>query len=65
LLTPQLWRWRQYFPPKRRWTSTGLNALTPQKTVLFIVTAVRTSNPTKFITVPSLKKAQQKDLDRH
>lgn len=40
------WIWRQYVPPKC-WTSTGLHGVTSQKTVLFTVTAVKTSNPTR------------------
>jgi hypothetical protein len=35
-------RWRQYVPPKRELTFTGLHGVISQK----IVTAVRTSNPT-------------------
>jgi hypothetical protein len=40
------WRWRQYIPPKRRFTQ-DLHA-TSQKTVSFILTAVKTSNPTEI-----------------
>jgi hypothetical protein len=39
------WRWRWYVPPKRRLTFNGLHSVVSQKTVLFIITAVRTSNP--------------------
>jgi hypothetical protein len=31
---------------KRRWTSTGIHGIALQMTALFIITAVRTSNPT-------------------
>jgi hypothetical protein len=37
----------QGIPPKRRWTCTRLYGVTFQKMVLFIVTAVRTRNPTE------------------
>jgi hypothetical protein len=40
------WRWRQYVPPKRRLTFNGLHGVMSQKIVLFITTAVITSNPT-------------------
>jgi hypothetical protein len=40
-----LWRWRRYFPPKRRLTFNGLHCVKSQKIVLFITTAVRISNP--------------------
>jgi hypothetical protein len=45
-LTLLSWRWRRYFPLKRGWTSPDLHSIITQKTILFIVTAVRTSNPT-------------------
>jgi hypothetical protein len=48
LLPPAIlrhWRWRQYVPPKRRLTLNGLHGVMSQKMVLFITTAVRTSNP--------------------
>jgi hypothetical protein len=32
-LTLCLWRWRQYVPPKRRWTSTRIHGATCQRTV--------------------------------
>jgi hypothetical protein len=41
------WRWRLYVPPNRRWTSAEPDGVTVEKIVLWIVTAVRTSNPTK------------------
>jgi hypothetical protein len=44
LFTLRSWRWKQYVPPKRCCISTGLHEVTYQKTVLFIVTAVRTLN---------------------
>jgi hypothetical protein len=39
-----LWprRWRQYIPLKHRWTSITLHGVMSQKTVLFIVTVIRT-----------------------
>jgi hypothetical protein len=40
------WRLRRYVPPKRRLTFNGLHDVISQKVVLFITTAVRTSNPT-------------------
>jgi hypothetical protein len=40
------WRWRQYVPPKRQLTLNGLHGVIFQKIVLFITSAVRTSNPT-------------------
>jgi hypothetical protein len=44
----QIWRWRQYVPPKLRLTFNGLHGVISQKIVLFITTAVRTSNPTDW-----------------
>jgi hypothetical protein len=38
-------RWRRYVPPKR-WAFSKKHSVTTQKTVLFIITAVTTSNPT-------------------
>jgi hypothetical protein len=40
------WRWRQYVPPKRSFTFTGLHGVKPHKIELFITTAMRTSSPT-------------------
>jgi hypothetical protein len=40
------WRWRRYVPPKHRFTQ-DLHSATTQKTVFFIVTTVKTSNPTQ------------------
>jgi hypothetical protein len=40
------WRWRRYILPKHPLTSTGLHS---QKTELFIVSAMRTSNPNYFV----------------
>jgi hypothetical protein len=42
------WRWRRYVPPKLRLTFNGPHGVISQKIVLFISTAVRTSNPTTF-----------------
>jgi hypothetical protein len=39
------WRWRRYFPPKRR-SIQDLHSATSQKTTFFIVTAVKASNLT-------------------
>jgi hypothetical protein len=40
-------RWKRCVPPKRWWTFNGLlHCVVSQKIVLFITTAVRTSNPT-------------------
>jgi hypothetical protein len=55
-LTLRPWRWRQYVPPKRRWTYTIIHAVTSQKTVLSIVT-VRTSNPANWDTVSQEHKS--------
>jgi hypothetical protein len=44
------WRWRRYVPPKRRFTQ-DLHGATSQKTALFIVTAVKTSNLTLRVIV--------------
>jgi hypothetical protein len=41
------WRWRRYFPPKRRLQLNGLHGVISQKIIIFITTAVKTSNPTK------------------
>jgi hypothetical protein len=40
------WRWIRYVPSKRRLTFNGLHSVIPQKIVVFITTAMRTSNPT-------------------
>jgi hypothetical protein len=40
------WGWRRYVRTKRRLTFNGLHGVISQKIVLFITTAVRTSNPT-------------------
>jgi hypothetical protein len=40
------WRCRRYDPPKRRFNRPHLHGATSQKTAFFIVTAVKTSNPT-------------------
>jgi hypothetical protein len=39
------WRWRWHVPPKRRFI-TNPHSATSQKTVFFIVTTMKTSNPT-------------------
>jgi hypothetical protein len=40
------WKWRRYVSLRRRLTPNGLHGLISQNMVLFITTAVRTSNPT-------------------
>jgi hypothetical protein len=40
------WRWRRFVPQKRQFNSQDLHSATSQKTAFFIVTAVKTSNPT-------------------
>jgi hypothetical protein len=40
-----------YVPPKRRLTFNGVYGVIPQKTELFITTAVGTSNPTNDRTI--------------
>jgi hypothetical protein len=47
----QSWRWI-YFPPKRRFTFSGLHGVISQKIELFITIAVRTSNPTNYGMIP-------------
>jgi hypothetical protein len=42
------WRWRRYVSPKRRLKLNGLQGVTSHKMILFITTAVKTSNPTMF-----------------
>jgi hypothetical protein len=39
------WRWRRYVPPRRRLKLNGLHGAISQKIILFITTAVKTSNP--------------------
>jgi hypothetical protein len=41
-------RWRRYILPKRRFTQ-DIHGATSQKTAFFIVTAVKTSNPTNWV----------------
>jgi hypothetical protein len=45
----QPWRWKQYVPPKRWYTTTILHGAETQKTTNFIFTAVITSNLTNRI----------------
>jgi hypothetical protein len=42
------WRWRQYVPLKHWLTFNGLHGVISQKIVLFITTAMITSNPTQL-----------------
>jgi hypothetical protein len=51
-------RWRRYDPPKRRFNRPHLHGATRQKTAFFIVTAVKTSNPTNLH--PVLKELPSK-----
>jgi hypothetical protein len=44
-----VWRWRQYDPPKRRWSSTGLHGAASRK-IIFKVDVVRSSHPTHKIS---------------
>jgi hypothetical protein len=46
LLILQTWKWRLYGAPKRRLTLNGLHSVISQKMILFITTAVITSNHT-------------------
>jgi hypothetical protein len=41
------WWWRQQVPLKHQKTSTRVHSATAQKTAIFILAAVRISNPTK------------------
>jgi hypothetical protein len=41
----------RYVLPKRRLTLNGLHGVISQKIILFITTAVKTSNPTLFISL--------------
>jgi hypothetical protein len=50
-LTLRPWRWRRYVPPKRRLTFNGLHGVISRKIVLFITTAVRTSDPTYMVRI--------------
>jgi hypothetical protein len=44
----QPWRWRQYVPRDHHYTSTALDGITFQKTLLFIASLRESSNITKF-----------------
>jgi drug/metabolite transporter (DMT)-like permease len=46
-------KWRQYVPPKRRLKLNGLHGIIFQNMILFITTAVKTSNPTNFMLLRS------------
>jgi hypothetical protein len=58
------WRWRLDVPPKYRYTSIRLHGFASQKTLIFIITAVRTSN---FVQLPSLPSwtSRQHNLLKH
>jgi hypothetical protein len=43
------WRQGRYVPPKRRLQLRRLHGVTSQKMILFITTAVKTSNPTQYL----------------
>jgi hypothetical protein len=45
------WSWRRYIPSKRRLQLNRLHSIISQKMILFITTAVKTSNPTKTVFV--------------
>jgi hypothetical protein len=47
------WRWRRYVPPECWLTFNGLHSIISQNIVLFITTAVRTSNPT-ILNLPTI-----------
>jgi hypothetical protein len=55
LLRP--WRRRRHVPQKRRFTFSGLHILASLKLELFITTAVRTSNPTRYETFDNVSRA--------
>jgi hypothetical protein len=46
LVSSSTLKMRRYVPPKRRLTSARVHGVIYQKTELFLVTAVRTSDPT-------------------
>jgi hypothetical protein len=59
LLSPwpilQLWKCKQYVPPKHRLNFNGLHGVISQKIVVFITTGVRTSTPTfQFVCHPTI-----------
>jgi hypothetical protein len=49
------WRWRRYAPLKRQLQLNRLNGVISQKLILFITTAVETSDPTRWHYIPILK----------
>jgi hypothetical protein len=42
------WRWRRYVPPKCRLRPNRLHGVISQKKILFIITTVKASNPTRI-----------------
>jgi hypothetical protein len=44
------WRWRRHVPPKRRFTR-DLHGAISQKSAFFIITTVKTSNPTSWTSL--------------
>jgi hypothetical protein len=63
------WRWRRHVPPKRRLTFNGLHGAVSLKSVLFIITAVRITDPAylkfghdHFIARPSSFAATSSEL---
>jgi hypothetical protein len=52
------WRWRWYVAPKRRLQLNRLHGVISQKMILFITTAVKTSNPTILSILPNRTLAQ-------
>jgi hypothetical protein len=49
------WRWRRYLPPKRPVQLNALHGVISQKMILFITTAVKTSDPTSFQSCSSTR----------
>jgi hypothetical protein len=45
----------RYVPPKRQWNYTGPHGITSERTVIFIVTALRTSNPVYLFSARLMK----------
>jgi hypothetical protein len=56
-LIPTPWGWKWYFLPKRLLTFNGLHGVISQKLVLFVNTAVRTSNPNRNGAMPPRQPA--------
>jgi hypothetical protein len=54
-----------YIPPKHQWTSIKRHEVTTQKFVLFIVSALRTSDPTRRVTgcVDAMNERENKGIE--